>query len=132
MPVFPNHLDEAHDIVVECLQVLRRDPPFRVILTAYLVHLVTTREVGAHGKSRDITDASISRIPPAGDLDRVALVRDGIEDRLPRQPRRSAAETALFEQLQLLRPHGPIHHDDFIRPAHPLRPGIESGMPNTY
>ena len=67
-----------------------------VLATADLVRLVSSRKLSPDAEARHIVDVvrgGILGVPVAGDLRRVLLVEDRIEDRLTGQSRWERAET---------------------------------------
>ena len=80
----------AADMAVEGIQFLRRHPQFPVTGSADGVDFKLPGIGVVEFKARDISSMIVvaGGVPARGDLDGVLLLKDGIEDRLPRQTRR--------------------------------------------
>ena len=149
-----DHLDQPHQVLVERVELLGGYPEFDVLATADLVGLVASREVSANVEPGDVADVArdgILGVPVAGDLRRILLLEDRIEDRLTGQSRRERAETTLGDQIELFfappvgresrrhqtpnkrrRAHGPHMGTSSTGPAGPAIDAIASAGQSAY
>ena len=94
-------VDRPHDVVVELLQILGRNPVLLVNPGADSVDLIAVEEGPAYVEAGDVspvTGTGVFGIPVSRDLHRILLIQHGIEDRLPMQARRPPLEAALPNQ----------------------------------
>ena len=99
-------LDQADEVRVEVGQVLGRNPVLTVLPRASgCLHRVTAQEVSPNLEPGHVAHEAGGRVlcvPVAGDLDRVVLVDDRVEDRLARETRREGADAARPDELEFL------------------------------
>ncbi|WP_165670270.1 hypothetical protein [Metapseudomonas otitidis] len=96
-----DHLDPTHDVVVERFQILGRNPPLRVLLSADLLDTVPFNEGAPDLESGHVALAEVRDVPLVH-LDGISLVGDGVEDWLPRQPGRPTLEATDRYQIEFL------------------------------
>jgi hypothetical protein len=70
-------------------------------------HLVAGQEFVPHREPRDVSGAAGRHVPIPGDLMCIALIQNGIEDRLFGQPRRKPAKPGIGDQFELFGPDWP-------------------------
>lgn len=76
--------NEADDVVIELLQVLRRNPPLCVPKRTDRMNFVSLHKGGANVELNNESGSAVLHIPRACDLDRVINVRNRVENRLRR------------------------------------------------
>src|SRR5262249_36291255 len=113
-PELRHDFDQPHDIVVELVKVLGRDPVLPMNPTTDLVDLVAVEEGSTHLERRYRTKSRCSYVPIACDLLRILKVEDRIEDRLLWQAWREPEEPALEDELQLFGPNRSIEVDGVV------------------
>src|SRR5882757_7954186 len=100
---FVHDLDQPHQMAVELVQLLRRHPQLQDRLPTRLLDRVTPQELRLDPEPGHIPDPVLRDVPVAGDLDGIVLVKDRIEDRLLRQPRRPSPPSRLLNEVKFVR-----------------------------
>src|SRR5205823_1620277 len=112
--VLSDHLDGPDNVAVELIKFVGRYPIFFMHVAAHAVDLVASEALLAYLEPRHEPAAArraVLRVPLAGDLCRVLLIEDGIEDRLPGQSRRPGPIATLGNELQFFRSGRTIERD---------------------
>jgi len=80
---------------------------------AYCLKRILRQELSPDFETRDISGATLSDIPVPRNLASVLLIENGIENRLFRQPGRELSISALGDESEFFRTHGPIQDCPF-------------------
>ena len=108
LAVFAYDLDQADDVVVQCVKFLSGYPPFSVMSAANFLDVVTIHKRASDTEPRDISDSIVLHVPSGGDFNRILLVRNRVENRLLRQARWPATEAVGADKFEFLRSCGSI------------------------
>jgi len=115
--VLRDHLDWPDNVAVELIKILGRYPVFVMHMAAHAVDLVAREKRLLYLEPRHestIARRAVLSVPIAGDLCRIFLVEDGIENWLPGQTRRPCPIATLGNELQFFRPSRTIERDGSI------------------
>lgn len=100
---FPNDFDEPNQMGIEFGKLLRGHPQFLMDPTADHLDGVSLSELGVDMEPGHIPGPTVLDVPVLGDLDRVFLIEDRIENRLIRQARREGSPARVFDEFEFFR-----------------------------
>ena len=112
-PELRDYFDKADNIAIQFRQVFGRNPEFLMDSCAYRLNRILRQELSTYCETRDISGATFTDIPVPRNLASVLLIENGIENRLFRQPGRELSISALGDEREFFRTHGPIQDCPF-------------------
>src|SRR6476646_5617896 len=112
--LFIESMDDFDDVQnrhIECVKFVCRDPVLFMRPAADGLSFVSSKMLHRYLEPGHVSDFSAPGVPVPRDLDRISLIRDGIENRLFWQPRWKRAKARRLNQRQFRRPNGAIKNN---------------------